>query len=124
MNQEALDRAQAIAAAADKRKAQDVAILHVAGQTIVCDFFVVCSGRSLTHVESIAEGVAEALEELGARPAHRSAPRDAKWIALDCGDVVFHVLTEDARSYYNLEGLWSQAERVEFAGAETLVTEP
>lgn len=116
MTDTAYQRVQLVAEAADKRKALGLTVLDVRGQTIVCDYFLVCHGRSLTHVEAIAEGVEELLEEHGLRPLRRSQPADAKWIVLDYGDVVAHVFTPEARGYYDLEGLWSQAEVVELTG--------
>lgn len=120
MTEQALVRAMSAWAAADKRRALDPVILDVSKLTIVCDYFVICGGRSLTHVASLAEGVEEDLERDGSIPRRRNAPPDAKWVVLDYGDVVVHILTEEARSYYNLEALWSRAELVPMAtvGAE------
>jgi len=109
------ERARWVCEAADKRKALDIAALDVGRLTVLCDYFVICHGRSLTHVESVAEGIEEYLEERGVLPQRRVFPPDAKWVVLDYGDVVAHVFTAEARAYYNLEGLWAQADSLDLS---------
>lgn len=110
MSQEPFERARRIWIEADKRKALDLVILDVSKLTVICDYFVVCSGRSMTHIESLAEGIADEVEEYGIRATRKTSRKEAKWVVLDFDDVVVHILAEDARTYYDLEGLWSQAE--------------
>jgi len=116
LTESAYRRVLLVAEAADKKKALDITVLHVREHTIVCDYFVICHGRSLTHVDSIAEGVEEYLEERDMHPLRRSQPTDAKWIVLDYGDVVAHIFTVEARGYYDLEGLWAHSETVDLSG--------
>jgi ribosome-associated protein len=129
LSQEPFERARRIWIEADKRKALDLVILDVAKLTIICDYFIVCSGRSMTHIDSLAEGVADAVEEYGIRATRKTSRKDAKWVVLDFDDVVVHILAEEARSYYDLEGLWSQAgvirlsdEELEGADGEDVLT--
>jgi ribosome-associated protein len=112
---EASRKTELIVRAADKLKALDLRVLHVAPLTIVCDCFVICHGRSLIHVDAIADGIEELGGESGLDPLRRDRRADAKWIVLDYGDVIVHVFTEQARRFYNLEGLWSEAESVPLA---------
>ncbi len=119
LSQQPLERATRIWIEADKRKAQDLVLLDVHKLTVICDYFVVCSGRSLTHIEAIAEGILEGAEDHGMRVSRKSSLKDAKWVVLDYDDVVVHILAADARSYYDLEGLWSQAEEIHLEIEET-----
>ena len=112
MAEEASRKTGVIVRAADKLKAIDPRVLHVAPLTIVCDCFVICHGRSLTHVDAFADGIEELGQEHGMEPLRRDRRADAKWIVLDYGDVMAHVFTEEARRFYNLEGLWSEADSV------------
>lgn len=107
------EKAQRIAQAAVDRRAEDVLIMDMRGLMTICDFFVVCSGRSRLHVEAIAEEVEEQLSEEGLRPWHREGIPDASWVITDYGDVVVHIFAPEARAFYNLEGLWGDARRVE-----------
>lgn len=113
MTEIASERARWVCEAADKRKALGLMALDVRSLTIICDYFIICHGRSLIHVDAIAEGIEEAMEERGIRPLASNRLPDAKWVVLDYGDVVVHVFTEEARSHYDLEGLWSQAKQVD-----------
>ena len=95
--------------AADDEKADDIVLLDVADLTIICDYFLICTGKSLTHVKAIADGILENMEERGVVPLNVHAPRDARWIAMDYGGVVVHVFTAEARAFYDLERLWHKA---------------
>lgn len=106
-------KAQRIAQAAVDRRAEDVLIMDMRGLMTICDFFVVCSGRSRLHVEAIAEEVEEQLRQEGLRPWHLEGIPDATWVIADYGDVVVHIFQPQARAFYNLEGLWGDARRLE-----------
>ncbi|HKI88997.1 MAG TPA: ribosome silencing factor [Draconibacterium sp.] len=75
-----------------------------------CDYFIICHGTSSTQVDAIAHSVEETVEELtGEKVWHRDGYRNAIWILLDYGDIMVHVFQEEARNFYNLEGLWADA---------------
>lgn len=97
------------ARAARDRKAVDLLVLDVQGLSSVTDFFLVCSGRSTTHLQGIVDGIREALKELGARPLHAEGVPESGWVLLDYGDVLIHGFLEEARAYYALERLWGDA---------------
>ena len=97
------------ARAALDRRANNVVVLDLRGLSSVADFFVICSGNSVTHVEGIANIVEEKLDEHNVKLWHREGRRGASWILLDYIDVIVHVFTEDAREFYGLERLWGDA---------------
>jgi ribosome-associated protein len=101
------EKAALICAFADDMKAQRVELLDVHDKTPMMDFMVVCTGTSDTHVNAIAERVADRLRDLGVRPlrAPKGTTADG-WVLYDFGDVVFHVMLEEKRQYYDLETLW------------------
>ncbi len=75
-----------------------------------CGYFVVCHGTSNTQVDSIAHSVENTVKELtGENVWHRDGYRNSIWILLDYGDIMVHVFQEEAREFYNLEGLWADA---------------
>lgn len=113
MELEPLERALRIAEAAEKRRAEQIGILDMRGLTTICDYFVICSGRSRPHVDAIAEEVEEQMSALGIEPRHVEGIPDSSWVILDYLDVVLHIFEPDARRFYNLEGLWGDAARVE-----------
>ena len=106
------DRKVRLAArAALDRKAVDLVVLDVQGLSSVTDFFVVCSGRSSTHVASIADAVRVAMKA-EARLLHAEGAPESGWVLLDYGDVLVHVFLEETRLYYALERLWGDAPSV------------
>ncbi len=77
----------------------------------VSDFFVVCHGESSTQVDSIANSVYKTvLADTGEKPWHQEGKQNAEWILLDYVDVVAHVFYKESREFYNIEGLWADAE--------------
>ena len=110
-------KAQRAARAALDRKALDLVVLDVQGLSGVTDYFLVCSGRSTTHLKSITDAIREELKEDGVRPLHTEGTTDSGWILLDYGDVLMHVFLEDTRAYYALERLWGDAPSISVDGA-------
>ena len=75
-----------------------------------CGYFLVCHGTSNTQVDALAHSVEETVTEItGQKTWHKDGYRNAIWILLDYGDLMVHVFREEARTFYNLEGLWSDA---------------
>lgn len=107
-------RAERIAALAADRKATDISVLELANVSSVTDYFVICSGRSLVHVQAIAEHILAGLREDGERPIAREGIENGQWALIDYGDIVVHVFQPDTRQLYDLERLWSRAPRWTF----------
>lgn len=110
-------KAQRAARAALDRKALDLVVLDVQGLSSVTDYFLVCSGRSTTHLESIADAIRADLKADGVRPLHAEGRADSGWVLLDYGDVLMHVFLEDTRAYYALERLWGDVPSIPVDGA-------
>ncbi len=101
------------AAAARSKKAQRVIILDMRRVSNFCDYFVIASGTSLRHVNTIAQSVEEALSKSGIKSHSRVSPSDESgWVVVDCGAVVSHIFYTPTREFYALERLWSDAKRV------------
>ncbi|MCW5938925.1 MAG: ribosome silencing factor [Fimbriimonadaceae bacterium] len=101
------EKAALICEFADDMKAERIERLDVHDKTAMMDYMIVCTGTSDTHVNAIAERVAEKLRDLGIKPLRtpKSSMADG-WVLYDYGDVVFHVMLEEKRQYYDLETLW------------------
>ena len=107
------ERALRIAEAADDRRALDIEVLDMRGLMTICDFFVICNGRSRLHVDAVAEEIEEQMSEIGIEPRHIEGIPNSNWVILDYTDVVVHVFEPESRGFYNLEGLWHDAGRIE-----------
>ena len=108
--------AQRAARAALDKKAADLSILDVRTVSSVTDYFLVCSGKSTTHVRTITDAIRQELKADGVRPLHAEGRPESGWVLLDYGDVLVHVFLEDTRAYYALERLWGDAPGVPLEG--------
>jgi ribosome-associated protein len=102
----------AIAVAALEKKAVGLEILDVAGKVDYADFLVLMTGRSDRQVVALAQGIEEALLKANKRPLSVEGLPHANWVLMDFGDVVVHVFQDDARSLYDIDGLWMDARRI------------
>lgn len=103
----------AIVEGMQENKAKDITVLdlrEVSGA--VCDFFIVCTGDSSTHVDGISNSVSRFTRKtLKEKPWHIEGKTNSEWVLLDYIDVVAHIFYKDARSFYDIEDLWSDAKR-------------
>lgn len=115
---ESANVARVAALTADDRKAKEVRILDIRSISVMTDYFVICSGTSNTHVRAIADHVEEKLSSLGSALHHMEGYQNGRWILLDFGDVIVHVMHEEERQFYNLERLWGDARVVQMPRSE------
>ncbi len=95
--------------ALDGKKGEDIRVLYTRDQTTLADYFVLCTGTSATQVRALCEAVEEAMDLRGEAPHHIEGHRGGEWTLLDYSAVVVHVFTTQARQFYALERLWSDA---------------
>lgn len=100
------------AKALSDKKGKDIKVLKTDKLTSLCDYFVICTGTSSTHIKTLTDALDKAMSEAGEPPLRREGYRSGSWVLLDFGSIVAHVFTEEAREFYNLEHLWSDAEEV------------
>ena len=92
----------------DELKALDIVILDVQGQTILADYFVIATGTSTTHIQSLGGHVQDEMRKNGFR-ARPEGVGQSQWIVMDYGDAILHILGEETREFYDLERLWADA---------------
>lgn len=101
--------------AAQDRKAFDVVVLDLRKAGGFTDFFVICTGNNPRQIVAIADAVRDTLKkELGERPALSEGVDRSEWVLLDYFNFVVHVFSRECRSFYALERLWGNAQRIEF----------
>jgi ribosome-associated protein len=115
----ALQFANELARMAHHNRSEDIVVLDLRGISGVTDFVVICTGTSERQMRGVAERILEYARKLGERPFGVSGLEGGVWILLDFVDVVFHIFTPSSRAYYDLELLWGDAPRLEWARAET-----
>jgi ribosome-associated protein len=99
--------ARSAAEACDDRKAVDIRLIRVEEISSLADWFVICSGLTDVQVRAIARSVEDSLEERAGRlPLRREGLSEGRWVVLDYGELIVHVLTPQERAYYDLEAFW------------------
>ncbi len=98
--------------ALSSKKGVELRLLRIEDVSTLADYFLICTGTSSTHVKTLCDFAEVTLEELGEKMLGREGHRGNTWELLDFGCVVIHVFTDEARKFYDLERLWSDAETV------------
>lgn len=93
----------------DSKKASDIKLLHVEKQTIIADYFVICTGTSNTQIKSLAYEVMDKLEIGGLPHLHIEGENSGNWVILDYASVIVHIFNREMRDFYKLEKLWQDA---------------
>jgi len=104
--------ALAIAEAALDKQALSLEIKNIADKVSYADYVVICSGRTDRQVEAIVNGVEAALKEMKRVPLGVEGKQHCQWVLVDYGDVILHVFEDQNRGFYDLDGLWIDAERL------------
>jgi len=106
--------ARRIADLLDDKKGVEITALDVRGLANFADYFVFCSGRSDRQTKALHDAVREGMKaDPGLLPVHTEGERERRWILLDYGDVIAHIMIPEVRDYYRLEQLWSDAPQLE-----------
>ncbi len=95
------------------KKASNLVALDVHNLTSFADVFILCSGRSNRQVNAIAEHIQTDLKKHKIKPLSVEGVGDGQWVLLDYGHVIIHVFYDPVREFYDLEGLWLDARRIE-----------
>jgi ribosome-associated protein len=110
------DTAMAVAAAGLDKKAEEILVFDVRGLSSYADYLVLMTADSDRQAGAIADHVDQQLKEAGHAKIAVEGYETGNWIIVDYGDVVTHVMGRETRTFYDLEGLWADAPRVEFKG--------
>jgi len=106
---------------ADNKKAENLVILDVRKISSVTDYFVIVSGTSEPHLRAIVEEITGQLrQEHSVRPRAADGTIHGAWVVLDYFDVIVHIMRQDVRERYDLEGLWGDAAPVKPRKTKTL----
>ncbi|HEY8391928.1 MAG TPA: ribosome silencing factor [Capillibacterium sp.] len=98
--------------AVTEAKGEDPVILDLRNLTVITDYFLVVTGRNPNHLDALAKAVLEKLETLALTPFRIEGEANARWILLDYGFLVVHLLGAEERRFYRLEELWHGAKRL------------
>lgn len=91
----------------DDNKADQVISINVEGKSDFADRMVIASGTSGRHVSALAEHIVLALKKAGMEHVPVEGKETAEWVLVDAGNIIVHIFKPEARTYYNLEKMWS-----------------
>lgn len=120
INNAQYDLAKAIIRILDEKQARRIKLLFVEERTSLTDYFVICEGRSTTHVNSLADELTERLKADGISPLHIDGHSNGSWIAIDFASVIVHIFDRGTREFYSLENLWKDGKEIDIS---ELITE-
>lgn len=112
---EPIQFALALAKALDEKKAGDIQLLKTEDLTTLTDYFVLCSGMSTTQINALSQACEKVADDLGQEIHHMEGHRGGTWVLMDYSAVVVHIFQEEARGFYDLERLWSDATPVDLS---------
>ncbi|OOR89655.1 ribosome silencing factor [Moraxella caviae] len=101
------DKISLIVNALDDLKAKEITVMTVEHLTEVAERIIIANATSKRHVKALADKLGAAAKEQGLMPLGREGDKDSDWTLVDLGAVVVHIMTPQAREFYDLEGLWS-----------------
>ncbi|MBN2331619.1 MAG: ribosome silencing factor [Deltaproteobacteria bacterium] len=103
--------------AVEDKKGERPVVLDLRGISSVTDILVVCSGHSDRHVQAVAENIYVTMKHEGIMPLGVEGMHEGRWALLDYDDIIVHVFHEPVREFYDLEGVWRDAPRLDLAGS-------
>jgi ribosome-associated protein len=100
-----LARVRQVVVAAQGTKAEDIIVFDMEQRSPICDYVLVCSGRSQAHVRGISERIESDLRQSGVRCRALEGKQEGSWVLLDYDEVIVHVFHPETRAFYDLESL-------------------
>jgi ribosome-associated protein len=97
---------------ASDKKGSDLCLLEVGRVSIVADYFLLITGNTAVQVRTICDYLIESMKKQGHSPLRIEGYREAWWVVIDFGLIVVHIFQPEARVFYDLERLWSEAPQV------------
>lgn len=112
---ELLPKLRAIVMALDEKKAVNTAVFSIEASSGYTDYMIVVTGTSTQHNRTLADHTLRVLKEAGFSGASSEGEQHARWILVDAGSVIVHIMLDELRDYYDLESLWPKAPRVDIS---------
>lgn len=107
--------AEKLALEAIALKAEDVVVLEVTELLYLTDYFVIATTQSSRQTRALAESLNLVTKGLEGHKGRLEGTAQSNWLLMDCGDVVVHLLTAEAREFYALDDLWADAPQLDVA---------
>lgn len=112
MKKKDISLVDAVVAGLQEKKGKNIVVADLSGiPDCICRYFVICTGGSPAHVQTLAKSVGETvLEKVGGRPLVVDGMNHAQWVAMDYAEAIVHIFLPEEREFYDIEHLWADAE--------------
>lgn len=104
---------ESIVKAIDGKRGQDIIALDMKGVSIMSDYNVIAHASNNRLINAIADAVVDAGRENGYETESIEGQKTGNWLLVDLGSVIVHIFSQEERSHYQLEGLWSEAKNID-----------
>ncbi|MCS7263049.1 MAG: ribosome silencing factor [Aquificaceae bacterium] len=109
---DSLELLQTLKGLLEEKKAENVVVLDVSKHTNIADYFLIATANSSVHAQALVKHLLEELQKRSIKPDHIEGKGDSGWILIDFIDIIVHIFLKEWREYYDLEWLYSNAERL------------
>ncbi|MBD2764890.1 ribosome silencing factor [Kocuria sp. cx-455] len=110
---ESVEIIRTAALAADEKKAENIVAFDVSDSLAITDAFMVASAPNERQVAAVVDAIEDKLiQEHKVKPLRREGRGEGRWVLLDFGDIVIHVLHDEDRAFYALERLWGDSPKI------------
>ncbi|MDT7907101.1 MAG: ribosome silencing factor [Candidatus Calescibacterium sp.] len=100
------------------KKARDVVVIDLQNFEHIADFFIICTADSSTHRKAIIDEIEEKADKIGISILFSDFNPQSPWNIVDTGDIVLHIFEDEARKFYDIEGLWIDAKQIKIKEEE------
>ena len=96
----------------EDKKAIDIQIIDLKNKSLMCDYFVICSGTSNIHIRTLCDTLVFDGRKQGLKKKHIEGRNNAKWVLVDFRDIIVHIFDPNEREFYDIENLWENYRQV------------
>ncbi|MDR2980257.1 MAG: ribosome silencing factor [Bacteroidales bacterium] len=99
-----------------EKNGQDITLINLKPMNhVLFDYFIICTGTSKPHIETLTEFVIETTKKNAKiRPTHVEGLNNGEWILLDYFNIIVHIFQPHVREFYDIEKLWNDADMQQF----------
>lgn len=97
----------------DDKDAKDIKIIDMKDSSLIVDYFVICTADSDTLMSALRDYVLKIFKDNKIDLITYDKGKNYDWMIIDAGSIVVHFFTKEGREFYDLEGLWSEFDRIE-----------
>ncbi len=107
-----IDKVNTVKKLLQEQKAEKILVLDIKSISQLTDIALIATAGSLRHAKALADKIAELAKKENYEFLHTEGYDSAQWILVDMNDIVVHLFQDDARTLYDLEGLWHSATEI------------